>query len=63
MMMMVLMADHIFRMYDADQDNYVTFVEFMVVYNILVNGNPKDILHKIFLIFDINNDGVISKVR
>eukprot|EP00092_Neocalanus_flemingeri_P014737 GFUD01015903.1.p1 GENE.GFUD01015903.1~~GFUD01015903.1.p1 ORF type:complete len:194 (+),score=72.25 GFUD01015903.1:100-681(+) len=55
------MAEHIFRMYDTDQDGYVTFIEFMVVYNIMVNGNAEENLGKIFLIFDVNNDGIISE--
>eukprot|EP00092_Neocalanus_flemingeri_P018863 GFUD01020426.1.p1 GENE.GFUD01020426.1~~GFUD01020426.1.p1 ORF type:complete len:194 (-),score=66.58 GFUD01020426.1:25-606(-) len=58
---MQVMAEHIFRMYDTDQDGYVTFIEFMVVYNIMVNGNAEENLGKIFLIFDVNNDGIISE--
>ena len=54
------MADHIFRMYDTDQDGYVTFIEFMVVYNLMNNGNAEDNLKQIFRIFDVNNDGIIS---
>ena len=54
------MSDHIFRMYDTDQDGYVTFIEFMVVYNLMNNGNAEDNLKQIFRIFDVNNDGTIS---
>ena len=37
------MAKHIFRkMYDLDQDGLVTFIEFMVVYHIMVNGNAEE---------------------
>ena len=54
------MAEHIFRMYDTDQDDHITFIEFMVIYNIMINGNAEENLKKIFLIFDINRDGVIA---
>merc|ERR1711892_237454 len=57
---MKMMAEHIFRMYDSNQDGFVTFIEFMVVYHIMLNGNAKENLGKIFLIFDVNNDGVIT---
>ena len=57
---MKMMAEHIFRMYDFNQDGFVTFIEFMVVYHIMLNGNAKENLGKIFLIFDVNNDGVIT---
>jgi Ca2+-binding EF-hand superfamily protein len=55
------MAEHIFWMYDLDQDGFVTFIEFMVVYHIMVNGNTEENLGKVFLIFDVNNDGVITQ--
>ena len=58
---MKVMAEHIFRMYDTDQDGYVTFIEFMVVYNVMVNGNAEENLQKLFRIFDVNNDGNISE--
>ena len=55
------MAEHIFWMYDLDQDGFVTFTEFMVVYHIMGNGNAEENLGQIFLIFDVNNDGVITQ--
>ena len=54
------MAEHIFRMYDINRDGNVTFVEFMVVYGLMVNGSAEENLRKIFQIFDINDDGKIS---
>ena len=54
------MAKHIFRMYDSNQDGFVTFIEFMVVYNLINSGSAEDNLGKIFQIFDVNNDGNIS---
>ena len=57
---MTVMSEHIFRMYDTDMDGFVTFIEFMVVYNLMINGNAEDNLGKIFQIFDVNNDGSIS---
>ena len=57
---MAVMSEHIFRMYDTDMDGFVTFIEFMVVYNLMLNGNAEDNLWKIFQIFDVNNYGSIS---
>ena len=57
---MQLMAGHIFRMYDSDNDGFITFIEFMVVYHTMVSGDAEDNLEKMFLIFDVNNDGVIT---
>ena len=44
---------HAFRIYDL--------IEFMVVFFILSDRNHKEVLSKIFRLFDINSDGSISK--
>lgn len=31
-------SDHVFRVFDSEKDSKITFVEFMVVYNIMVFG-------------------------
>ena len=50
-----------FRIYDANNDGYVDFVEFMVVYTIMSDGSVEEVLTKLFRLFDVNSDGVISK--
>ena len=52
---------HVFRVYDFNEDGFIDFREFMVVFSILTGGDPGDVLQKIFRIFDVNSDGVISK--
>ena len=39
------------------QDGYIDFEEFMVVFCVLSGGEPKDVLGKIFRMFDVNGDG------
>lgn len=55
------MEKHVFRVYDTNQDGFIDFIEFMVVYYVMADGSPDEVLLKIFRIFDINSDGVISK--
>ena len=55
------MEKHVFRIYDTNNDGYVDFVEFMVVFFILSDGAPEDVLTKIFRLFDVNSDGKITK--
>merc|ERR1712154_358874 len=33
----------------------------MIIFSILTGGDPKDMLKRIFRIFDVNSDGTISK--
>merc|ERR1719186_1585694 len=55
------MEKHVFRIYDSNNDGHVDFVEFMVVFFILSDGAPEEVLKKIFRLFDANNDGTITK--
>merc|ERR1712055_1204892 len=55
------MEKHVFRIYDTNNDGHVDFVEFMVVYFILSDGSPEEVLTKIFRLFDVNSDGSITK--
>ena len=64
------MEKHMFRVYDANDDGYVDFVEFMVriqfweresifsnnqmIFYIMSDGSPEDVLAKIFRVFDVN---------
>merc|ERR1712180_450153 len=55
------MEKHVFRIYDTNNDGYIDFVEFMVVFYIMSDGTPQEVLEKIFRVFDINSDGTITK--
>ena len=54
---------HIYRIYDINGDGVIDFHEFMTVFMILTGDEPQPVLEKIFLIFDVDNTGVITKVR
>ena len=55
------MEKHVFRVYDANNDGYIDFVEFMVIFYIMSDGAPGRVLGKIFRVFDVNSDGTITK--
>ena len=54
------MEKHVFRVYDANNDGVVDFTEFMVIYHVMSDGTPEEVLRKIFRVFDVNSDGTIS---
>merc|ERR1719509_109723 len=54
------LTNHIFRVYDSNNDGYIDFVEFMVVYHVMTQGSIEDIYGKIFRLFDVNGDGTIT---
>merc|ERR1711931_228833 len=54
------MEKHVFRIYDTNNDGYIDFVEFMVVFYIMSEGSAEEVLGKIFRVFDVNSDGTIS---
>jgi Ca2+-binding EF-hand superfamily protein len=55
------MESHVFRIYDSNNDGVIDFVEFMVVFYIMSDGTPQEVLAKIFRVFDVNSDGTINK--
>merc|ERR1711934_1080173 len=55
------MQKHVFRIYDSNNDGYIDFVEFMIIFHIMSDGTPEEILGKIFRVFDVNSDGTINK--
>merc|ERR1711892_20853 len=55
------MEANIFRMYDTNQDGFVSMEEFLVVFHIFSGGTAEENLQRIFRIFDVDNNGVISK--
>ena len=54
------MEKHVFRMYDSDKDGFIDFTEFMLLFHIMSDGTPEEVLTKIFRVFDVNSDGTIS---
>ncbi|XP_023345503.1 neuronal calcium sensor 2 [Eurytemora carolleeae] len=55
------MESHLFRVYDTSEDGVIEFIEFMVVYYIMTDGTPQEVLERIFRVFDVNSDGTITK--
>eukprot|EP00092_Neocalanus_flemingeri_P038041 GFUD01041410.1.p1 GENE.GFUD01041410.1~~GFUD01041410.1.p1 ORF type:complete len:195 (+),score=70.16 GFUD01041410.1:44-628(+) len=54
------MEKHVFRIYDANNDGVIDFTEFMLIFFIMSEGAPEEVLTKIFRVFDVNSDGTIS---
>ena len=54
-------GEHAFRVFDTDHDGKINFLEFMVVYNIMAWTDPQTILIKMFDIFDVDEDNMITK--
>merc|ERR1712168_426975 len=55
------MEKHVFRIYDSNNDGYIDFVEFMLIFHIMSDGTPEEVLEKFFRVFDVNSDGTINK--
>ena len=55
------MENHVFRIYDKNQNGFIDFHEFMTVFMILTGEEPKDVLKRVFRIFDVNSDGTITQ--
>ena len=49
-----------FRIYDSNNDGYIDFPEFMIIYFLINEGSPQEVLSRIFRVFDVNGDGTIS---
>eukprot|EP00092_Neocalanus_flemingeri_P085699 GFUD01107880.1.p1 GENE.GFUD01107880.1~~GFUD01107880.1.p1 ORF type:complete len:133 (+),score=44.09 GFUD01107880.1:25-399(+) len=55
------MEKHVFRVYDSNKDGFIDFTEFMLIFFIMQDGAPEEILTKIFRVFDVNSDGTITQ--
>merc|ERR1712236_195321 len=55
------MEKHVFRIYDSNNDGYIDFTEFMLIFFIMSEGAPEEVLTKIFRVFDVNSDGTITQ--
>jgi Ca2+-binding EF-hand superfamily protein len=51
----------VFRTFDADNNGYIDFIEFLLAVNVNSNGNMRDKLTLAFDIYDINGNGQIDK--
>merc|ERR1711936_737641 len=54
------MEKHVFRIYDTNNDGYIDFTEFMLIFFIMSDGSPEEVLKSIFRMFDVNSDGTIT---
>merc|ERR1712150_51804 len=54
-------SHHVFRVYDNDSNNKISFKEFIFVYNILAFGDIDETLGRMFQIFDIDHNGTICR--
>ena len=52
---------HFFRFYDMNNDGFIDFGEFLVVFFLLAEGTEEDVLKRIYRIYDQNSDGTITK--
>merc|ERR1711936_1477463 len=55
------MEKHVFRIYDSNNDGYIDFTEFMLIFFLMSEGAPEEALTKIFRVFDVNSDGKITQ--
>merc|ERR1712066_483653 len=53
-------AEHIFNVFDKDDNGKIEFTEFAVVYHTMKGKSGKAKLKEIFLVFDANSDGFIT---
>ena len=54
------MENHLFRIYDPHEKGFIDFHEFMTVFMVLTGDEPKSVLEKMFLIFDVKSTGTIT---
>lgn len=55
------MEKHMFRCYDENDNGYIDPAEFMIVFHIMSDGTAEEALARIFRVFDISGDGIISE--
>ena len=56
-------SEHVFRVFDTDRDSSVTFLEFMIIYQLLTWGTAEKIMEKLFEVFDVDGTGKITKTE
>jgi len=55
------MVNHVFQMFDCNNDGFVDFDEFMIALTIINDASNEEKLLKFFNVFDTNNEGRITK--
>jgi len=55
------LESHFFRFYDSNNDGFIDFGEFLMVYYILAEGTQEDILRRMFRIYDQDGNGTICR--
>ena len=56
-------AEHVFRTFDKDSDHVLDFREFLVAFSISANKDPKARLAWAFNMYDIDQNGYITKAE
>jgi Ca2+-binding EF-hand superfamily protein len=54
-------AHYVFNTFDPDHTGAITFTDFVIGLSVLARGSIQDKLRWTFSLYDINNDGVITK--
>ena len=50
----------VFEAFDVNNDGYIDFKEFMIVFYLLNNGTPEEKTRQAFKLCDIDKDGTVS---
>src|SRR5690242_6759126 len=50
-------CEHVFRTFDADDDGFINFKEFLLAVGVTTGSDPREKLKWAFRMYDINNDG------
>ncbi|KAJ3293383.1 EF-hand calcium-binding domain-containing protein 1 [Borealophlyctis nickersoniae] len=56
-----LIMDRVFRCFDLDADNYISFDEFVRGMSVFLKGRPEEKMKFCFRVYDLNADRYISK--
>ncbi|CAG2121281.1 unnamed protein product, partial [Medioppia subpectinata] len=54
-------AHYVFNTFDPDKTGSITFTDFVIGLSVLARGSIQDKLRWTFSLYDINNDGMITK--
>jgi len=57
------METNLFRMFDTNNDGFISMKEFLLVFHTLNGGTPEANLKGIFRVFDVDSNGSITKTE